>query len=423
MSLFKRAISLFRGDAPPPALHASGPGVQSETQWHGFRLGVGGPSLAGVRVDESTALSLPATLQALRVLSGVAAMTPMPLFRTTDQGRERARDEDLYKLLHDRPNGYQTSFEFREIMLTDILLAGNFFAYVSRDFAGRPVALTRLKPSTVHVAEFFDRSEGYTFFYDATLPDSTRERFPARDIWHVRNFSRDGIVGLNPLAFARDALGGAIQTSRHAAKYWGHGGRPPIALKAKGRIDKDDKERIRSDWKSIYGGGDGESVAVLDQELDVSFLTEDNVKSQFLETRQFQVVDLARLWGVPPHLIFDLSRSTNNNIEHQSLEFVIYHLGPHYERIAQSATRQFAPEGYYFEHVTEALVKGDLKSRMEAYWQQRQMGMANANELRRRENVPDIPGAAGEEYWRPGNMTLAGTPVEPQRPPATGIQP
>jgi HK97 family phage portal protein len=423
MGFFDLLMSPFRGGSTQHAPGASNESVMSERQWSGLSFGGASSSAAGIRVDETAALSLPATLQALRILTGVFAMTPMPLFRVTGSGRERARDEDLYRLMHDKPNNYQSAFAFRELMMADLMLWGNFYAYVSRDFAGRPVALTRLKPGTVLVAEFFDRRDGYTMFYDATLPDDTRERFPSRDIWHVANFTRDGLVGLNPIAFARDALGGAIQTSRHASKYWGQGGRPPVALKVKTRVDADDKARIRSDWNSKFGGPNGDNVAVLDQDMDVSFLTEDNVKSQFLETRQFQVVDLARLWGVPPHLIFDLSRSTNNNIEHQSLEFVIYHLGPHYERIAQSATIQFAPEGHYFEHVTDALVKGDIKSRMEAYWLQRQMGMANANELRRRENEPNIEGAAGEEYWRPGNMTLAGTPVEPPSAPQTRIEP
>src|SRR5690606_38541513 len=99
-------------------------------------------------------------------------------------------------------------------------------------------------------------------------------------------------------------------------------------------------------------------------------LTADLQKQQFLETRQFNIGDLARIWGVPPHLIFELSRSTNNNIEQQSLEFVLYHLGPHFTRVDAATTRQFAEEGHYFEHLTDALVKGDLKSRMEAYWLQ-----------------------------------------------------
>jgi HK97 family phage portal protein len=177
------------------------------------------------------------------------------------------------------------------------------------------------------------------------------------------------------------------------------------------KVGPDDKKRIRQDWTSLYSGSDGDAVAVLDQDLKAAFLSHNLKDDQFIETRQFQVVDLARIWGVPPHLIFDLSKATFSNIEQQSLEFVTYHLGPHFARVAGAATRQFGGAGLYFEHITDALVRGDLKSRMEAYWLQRQMGLANANELRSRENLNNIGGAAGSEYWRPSNMGLAGQPV------------
>jgi HK97 family phage portal protein len=307
--------------------------------------------------------------------------------------------------------------------MMDLLLSGNFYAYVSRDFAGRPLALTRLKPGRVVIADYFDRTDGMTLFYDATLPDGSSERFPARNIWHIAGMTRDGLSGLNPVVFARDAIGGAIATQDHAAKFWGSGGRPSTVLKAKNKIDPDSRNRMKADWKSIYGGPYGDDIAVLDQEVGVEFLTHDHEASQYLETRGFQIQDLARLWGVPPHLIFDLSRSTNNNIEHQSLEFITYHLGPHYARIEQDATRQFAPDAdHYFEHVTDALVRGDLKSRMEAYWYQRQMGIANADELRRRDNLSPLPEGKGKEYWRPSNMAVVGEPAvqPPAAPPPPG---
>jgi HK97 family phage portal protein len=341
------------------------------------------------------------------------AMTPLHYYRRGESGRARADDAGIGAMLLNGPNGHQSAFEFFELLWGDVLLAGNFYAFVSRDFRGQPVAMTRLKPGTVLISEFFDRAEGRILFYDATLPDGTRERFAARHIWHVKGLSRDGINGVNPIPFMRDALGGAIATSNHASTFWSRGGRPSTVLQSKQKIAAGDKEQIRNDWSRLHGSMDGEMIAVLDQELSANFLSHDMRASQFLETRQFQVVDLARIWGVPPHLIFDLSRSTNNNIEHQSLEFVIYHLGPHYARLAGAATKQFAAPGHYFEHMTDALVKGDLKSRMEAYWLQRQMGIANADELRARENAPKIGGEAGSEYWRPSNMALAGTPFQP----------
>lgn len=423
-------FDLFRGassarDVAPrvePVVRASGDTVQSPSQWATLSA-PGGMSKAGLRVDEVTALSVPATWQALRVLSGVFALTPMHLYERTADGRRRADNQAIEALLNQRPNNHQTPFAFREILKCDLLLAGNHYSYISRDPAGRPVALTRLRPQNVTIAEFFDRRDGTTLFFDATLPDGTRERFSSRDIWHVPSMSRDGLQGLNPIRFARDAIGGAIATADHAARFWGNGGRPSTVLTSKHKISPTDKQRMKEDWRRIYGGPNGDDIAVLDQEFEATFLSHDNQESQYLETRGFQVVDLARIWGVPPHLLFDLSRATFSNIEQQSLEFITFHLGPHYERVAQSATRQFAPDGFYFEHNTDALVKGDLKSRMEAYWLQRQMGIANANDLRQRDNLPPIEGAAGSEYWRPGNMTIAGTPPAAAAPVRVAANP
>ena len=402
-----------------PQVSAAGEQVSSPSQWRGLIAG-GAPSRAGVIVNETSALSLPATLQALRVLTGVLAMTPLHYYRRGRDGRTREDDAGIGSLLLTRPNSHQSSFTFFELLWGDLLLAGNFFGFVSRNAAGEAVAITRLKPNTVLVSEYFDRAVGRILFYDATLPDGTRNRFAARDIWHVPGFSRDGINGLNPVEYMRDALGGAIATGNHASKFWAKGGRPSTVLTGKPRIGASDKAQLREDWHKLYGSMDGENVAVLDQDMKAEFLSHDMRASQFIETRQFQIVDLARIWGVPPHLIFDLSRSTNNNIEHQSLEFAIYHLGPHFSRLAGAANLQFADDGFYFEHLTDALVKGDLKSRMESYWLQRQMGIVNANELRTRENASQIGGEAGAEYWRPSNMAIAGQPVAAPATPTNG---
>ncbi|MFV1712740.1 phage portal protein [Phaeobacter sp. JH20_20] len=382
--------------------------MERESQWRGGFQVSGAASKSGVQVNEKTALSIPATLQALRILTGVFAMTPLHFYEKTAEGRMPADDNAAAKLFLRGPNNVQTPFAFFELMMADILLAGGFAGFISRDRRGEPIAITRLLPNHCNPVQYFDRREGLTAFYDATLPDGSHERFPARDIFYVPGFSRDGIKGLNPIQYAKDALGGTIATSDHAARFWNKGGRPSTVLTTENKVNSEDKARIRDDWTRMYSGSDSEMVAVLDQDLTATFLSHDLKSSQFLETRQFQVVDLARIWGVPPHLIFELSRSTNNNISHQSLEFTTFHLGPHYTRVAQAASKAFAREGFYFEHITDALVKGDLKSRMEAYWYQRQMGMANADELRSKENQPNIPGGGGKEYWRPSNMALAG---------------
>lgn len=411
-----RAASVRGAQQDAARATAGGGEYQSQGQWRGL-LAVGGAGVvAGQRVTEETVLGLPATLQALRILSGVFAMTPLHYYRRGQKGRERVEGGALQELMHSAPNGFQTAFQYRELMMGDILLSGAHFAYVSRDGGGQPRALTRLVPGTVMISQFFDRAEGQTLFYDATLPDGTRERFPARDILHVAGFSRDGITGLNPIRYAREALGGALATGRHANEFWSRGGRIDTVLQSKLKISPESKDRIRRDWEALHNTPGGSRTAVLDQDLTAEVLDPDHDKAQFLETREFQVLDLARIWGVPPHLIFDLSRATFSNIEQQSLEFVIYHLGPHFARVEQAVSQRFSEAGHFFEHLTDALVRGDLKSRMEAYWHQRQMGMVSANELRRRENMPDIDGEAGAERWRPGNMSIAGTPP-PERPP------
>ena len=389
---------------------ASNSDYQSPGQWKGMLAVSGGGVVAGARISEETVLGLPATLQALRILSGVFAMTPLHYYRRSDSGRQRV-ESDLWELMHRAPNQHQTAFQYRELLMADIMLSGAHSAYISRDPAGRPRALTRLMAGTTNISQYFDRTEGQVLFYDATLPDGTRERFAARDILHVAGFSRDGITGLNPIRYAREALGGALATGRHANSFWERGGKLDTVLKSSARISAEDKARIRYDWEALHASPGASRTAVLDQDLSAEVLNPDHQKSQFIETRQFQVIELARIWGVPPHLIFDLSKATFGNIEQQSLEFVIYHLGPHFARVEQAISLRFAERGHFFEHLTDALVRGDLKSRMEAYWLQRQMGTASANDLRRRENQPDIDGAAGTEYWRPGNMTIAGTPA------------
>jgi HK97 family phage portal protein len=408
-------MGLFDWIAPRPQGEAtwqraaSGASVQSESQWRGLRWG-GAPSRAGVRIDETTAMSVPALLQAVRVLCGVFAMAPLNYFEQTATGRRRADESPLQNLFHRRPNEVQTPFAFKEQLLQDVVFRGNHFSYISRALDGTPRALTRLKPQGAIISEFFDRSGGLVRFYDATLPDGTRERFPARDIWHVPGLSLDGVYGLSPVALTRDAIGGAVATQQHVASFWGSGGAPKTVLRTTQKVGQDVKERLRADWNARYAGPDGEAIAVLDQDLDVKFITENHEASQFIETRGFQIVDVARIIGVPPHLLFDLSRATFSNIEQQSLELVLYHLGPQFVRVAQAATHAFAEDGYYFEHLTDALTRGDIMARWQAYRIQREVGAVNANELRRRENMTDIPGPAGEDYWRPGNMFRADDP-------------
>lgn len=364
----------------------------------------GGPA----HMTERSALTLPAVLRALEILSGVFAMTPLIYYRQLDDGgKERARNSPLYAMFRSRPNATQSAFLFKEVMLGDLLMSGGYFAYIHRDGRYQPKAFTRLDPYGGTVNQQWDREDGHELFFDVRLPDGSRERLTRADCWHVPGFSRDGLVGLNRIHFMREALASAVATSEFAARFWENNAQPSTVLTAKGKVAPEDKNKIRQDWRERFGGAKkAGDVAVVDQEMDVKFLSQDNKASQYIETRTFSVLEVSRAFGVPPHLLFELSRATFSNIDHQSLEFIIYCMSLHYERVAAAATHAFAEDGHFFEFLPDALLKGDIKSRYEAYGVAIDKGILNPNEVRRRENENSRPG--GDEYRVGSGSTLEG---------------
>lgn len=389
--------------------------LNSETFW-----ALSGTSGGGrVTVNERSALSLPAVLHALEILTGVFAMTPMIYYRREGDGKNRAEGSHLFTMFHERPNDVQSSFLFKEVLLGDMLMAGGFATFVHRDGMFRPKSLSRLNPRQVNPASHWDRQDGLELFYDAQLPDGSSGRFTRTDIWHVPGFSRDGLLGVNRIKLLDDMLGSAIAAGEYARHFWENNAQPATLLHAKGKVKPEDKALIKRDWKAMFGGArKAGEVAVLDQEMDAKTLGANNRESQFVEVRAFNVVEVARAFGVPPHLLYELTRATFSNIEQQSLEFIMYSMMPHYERVASAATHYFAEPGHYFEFLPDALLKGDVKTRWEAYKAARDSGAMNADEIRKRENLQPIGGAAGQEYWRPANMAVSGQPNPPAPAPA-----
>lgn len=379
-----------------------------------FNLSGTGRHGTRVSINERTTMSLPAVLRALETLTSVFAMTPMVYYRRDGEGRDRAEDSALYELFHDRPNDSQSIFLYKEVLLGDMLMTGAAANFVHRDGMFRPKSLSRLNPRGVVPASFWNRDDGLELFYDATLPDGSHGRFSRTDIWHVPGFSRDGLMGVNRIKLLDDMLGAAVAAGEYSRFFFENNAQPATFLKYEGKVKPEDKAKIKFDWKRMFSGPRraGE-VAVADQGMDVKVLGASNRDSQFVEVRQFNVVEVSRAFGVPPHLLFELSKATFSNIEHQSLEFIMYSMQPHYERIASAATHYFAERGHFFEFNPDALLKGDVKTRWEAYKAAREAGVLNADEIRKRENLKPIGGAAGEERWRPANMAISGEPNAP----------
>lgn len=375
---------------------------------------------SGTAIGETAAMSVPAVLRALEILCGVFAMTPMIYYRRLpDGGKERAIESPLFDLFHLRPNSIQSAFAFKEVLLGDLLMQGKFGSFIHRGPLYRPTALTRLNPLGIAVNQQWDKNDGHELFFDVSLPNGARERLTRNDVWYLTGFSRDGLLGLERLKLMSDTIAAAAATSRFAARFWENNAQPSTILTSKQKVNREKKDEIRKDWKDRFRGSDraGE-VAVVDQEMDVKFLSPDNKSSQFIEVRTFNVLEVARAWGVPPHLLYELSRATFSNIEQQSLEFITFHMMPHYERVAAAATHAFAEPDHFFEFLPDALLKGDIKSRYEAYGIAIDKGIQNPDEVRLKENMNRRPG--GDEYRVGSGSTLerdsASEPVDHRSP-------
>lgn len=380
-------------------------------------LNILGGNGSGAPMGEARAMSLTGVLRALEVLCGLYAMTPVHYYRNTAEGKERIDDAPQAQMFSTSANAVQPAFLMKELMLGDQLMRGKFGSYVHRDPLYRPNSLSRVNPDGIAVSQHWDRQSGLEVFYDASLPDGSRERLTRNDFWFVPGFSRDGLVGIDRLKLLADAFEGAASTNEFARRFWENNAQPSTVLTAKARIAPEEKSRIKTDWQTRFSGArNAGGVAVLDQEMDAKFLSHDNEASQFVESRSFSVVEIGRAFGVPPHVLFELARATFSNIEHQSLELYLYTMLGHFERNAAHMTHAFAEPGHFFEFMPEAMLKGDIKSRYEAYSIAIDKGLLNPDEVRRKENMNNRPG--GHRYRLGSGSQIEGEAPVDNRPPS-----
>ena len=373
----------------------------------------------GAPVGEQAAMSSPAVLRALEVLTGLFAMTPLVYYRKDGDDKVRVDDAPQARMLRTSTNDVQNAFLFKELLLGDLIMTGRFGGYIHRDPLYRAAKLTRVNPHGIAPAQSWNKADGLEVFYDTNLPDGSRERLTRNDLWFVPGFSRCGLVGIDRLKILQDTFEAAAATSAFAARFWENNAQPSTILTSKAKLEQPVKAEIKRDWQTRFSGPrNAGQVAVLDQEMDAKFLAHDNAKSQYVEVRGFYVVEIARAFGVPPHVVYELSRATFSNIEQQSLELILYSMMLHYERVAAAATHQFAEEGHFYEFLPDALLKGDIKTRYEAYGIAIDKGFMNPNTVRRRENMNGREG--GDEYRVGSGSTLEGqqpsSPVD-HRPP------
>lgn len=387
------------------------PKIDNKTVGSSYSFYMGGSS-AGKNVNERSAMQMTAVYSCVRILAEAVAGLPLHLYRyKEDGGKERAIDNNLYHLLHDEPNKEMSSFIFRETLMTHLLLWGNAYAQIIRNGKGEVVALYPLMPNKMQV----DRDENGELYYiytrssdEAKTMEGVTVCLTPRDVLHIPGLGFDGLVGYSPIAMAKNAIGLAIATEEYGAKFFANGAAPSGVLEHPGTIK--DPSRLRENWNSTFGGSaNSGKVAVLEEGMKYTPISISPEQAQFLETRKFQIDEIARIFRVPPHMVGDLEKSSFSNIEQQSLEFVKYTLDPWVIRWEQSLSRALLNEDekrkYFFKFNLEGLLRGDYESRMSGYAVARQNGWMSANDIRELENMDKIPAEdGGDLYLINGNM-------------------
>lgn len=372
---------------------------------------------SGAWVTPQTALALTAVQRAVTILAEAVGQLPVEIYRTTPDGdRVRVDDHPVVRLLRIAPNNFQTPLQFNEGKQVSLGLRGNAFALKFYRPDGTIRSLYPVNADRVQVlVSPVDRMPYYRILL---APDGIEGLFPLRDIHHVRWISDNPYTGLSPISLHRDAIGIALATERHTGKMFGNGThlsgvitRPAAAPAIK---DPAAIERLTTEWTNKYAGMDNVGrVALLQEGMEFKPLSMTNEDAQLIAARQYSVRDIARIYGIPAHMLGDLERATHSNIEHQSLEFVIHTLMPWLKRHEEAMERDLLSEeeraaGMTIQFNVTGLLRGDITSRYAAYAQARQWGWLSVNDIRRLENLPPIEG--GDTYLQPLNMSNASTP-------------
>ena len=350
----------------------------------------------------------------VRILAEAVASLPLHVYEYQDNGGKKlVHDHPLYYLLHDEPNPEMTSFVFRETLMSHLLILGNAYAQIIRDGAGRVLGLYPLLPDKMDVQRDDKGNIYYVYSRNSDENPMFKEygniRLKAEDVLHIPGLGFDGLIGYSPIAMAKNAVGMTLACEEYGASFFANGANPGGVLEHPGVLK--DPSKVRESWNSVYRGvNNAHKIAVLEEGMKYQQIGIPPEEAQFLETRKFQINEIARLYRIPPHMVGDLDKSSFSNIEQQSLEFVKYTLDPWVIRWEQSLQRSLLLPGekgkYFIKLNVDGLLRGDYQSRMNGYAVGRQNGWFSANDIREMENMNPIPDEEGGNlYLINGAMT------------------
>ena len=373
-----------------------------------------GKTISGKNVNDFVAMQNTAVYACVRTIAESIASLPLHLYQFRNGGKEKAIDHSLYSLLHDAPNNEMTSFAFRENLIVQLLLRGNCYSYITRTLSGRG-AVKELYPLAASQMSV-ERNDDGELIYRYRRYDEKNPNFKEKgeiilrqdEVLHVAGLGFDGIIGYSPIAMAKNAIGLSIACEDFGSNFFANGARPSGILKTPTLIKN--PEKLRESWQSMYGGANAGKVAILEEGMSYESISIPPEDAQFLQTRKFQIAEIARIFRVPLHFLNELDHATFSNIEEQSREFVIYTLTPWIARLEQAFNKALLlpseKKKYFIKFNLSGLLRGNYSSRMQGYAVGRQNGWLSANDIRELEDMNLISAEeGGDSYLINGNMT------------------
>lgn len=362
---------------------------------------------SGAMVSPETAMRLASVYACVNVLSEDVAKLPLIVYKRDGRKKERAPDYWLYNLLHDEPNPWQTSMEFRQMMQGHIELSGNAYA-LKTVVRGEVRELLPIVPNRVEVKQRKD----FSLEYLITMPDGDKLPVPADRMFHVPGLSLDGITGVSRIRYQREVIGLGMQLVKHGARLFKSGALLGGVIEHPNVMTEPAANRLKESFEEKYAQGAETAHKVILLEEGTKFnkagMTAED--AQFIESRKMSRSEIAGIFRVPPHKIGDLERSTFSNIEHQSIEYVTDSLLPRLKRWEGRITKSLIPvadrKTYFAEHLVEGLLRGDYAARTRGYQVAVTTGWMSRNEVRELENMNPADGL--DEFLEPLNMQNPG---------------
>ena len=355
---------------------------------------------SGVPVTPRSSVGLASVFACCRVLAEDVGALPLDLYeRKTDDSREKARKHPLWELLHNKPNGWQTSLEFREQMMWSAALWGSGYAEIVMGRGGYAKELLPFQPEHVMVKQL----DSMRLSYDVQVPGKKRRTLTQDEMFHLRGISQDGIRGMMLFREQRNAWGMALAAEKYGAKLYRRGAQHSGFLSHPTSIGPEARERLEEGMDKYSGVENAGKTMVLEEGVKYYPISMRATDAEWIASRKFSVIEVCRAFRMQPHKVQSLDNATFTNIEHQAIEHVQDTLDPWLVRWEQALQRDLIQDSrYYVEFNVDALLRGDMKSRFDSYAQAISAGWMTRNEVRRKENMAPLNGL--DEPLQPLNM-------------------